>query len=74
LTIANNANQGFQVGAAITVVNQGTGNITIAQGSGVTLYLGSNSTPGNRVVNSFGLATLIKVDTDTWFISGAGVV
>jgi hypothetical protein len=40
LTIANNASQGFQVGAAITIVNQGSGNITIAQGSGVTLYLG----------------------------------
>jgi len=73
LTIANNASQGFQVGAAITVVNQGTGNITVAQGSGVTLYLAGNATSGNRSVATFGMATLIKVATDTWFINGTGV-
>jgi hypothetical protein len=73
LTIANNASQGFQVGAAITVVNQGTGTISIAQGSGVTLYLAGNATAGNRSVATFGMATLIKVATDTWFINGTGV-
>ena len=73
LTIANNASQGFQVGAAITIVNQGTGNITVAQGSGVTLYLAGNATAGNRSVATFGMATLIKVATDTWFINGTGV-
>jgi hypothetical protein len=73
LTIANNASQGFQVGAAITVVNQGTGNITVAQGSGVTLYLAGNASSGNRTVSTFGMATIVKVATDTWFISGAGV-
>jgi hypothetical protein len=73
LTIANNASQGFQIGAAITVVNQGTGTITIAQGSGVTLYLAGNATSGNRSVSTFGMATIIKVATDTWFINGTGV-
>jgi hypothetical protein len=74
LTIANNASQVFQTGAAITVINQGTGNITLAQGSGVTLYLTGNATSGNRTVTTFGMATLIKVATDTWFVSGAGVI
>jgi hypothetical protein len=73
LTIANNASQGFQVGAAITIVNQGSGNIIIAQGSGVTLYLAGNSTAGNRTVATFGMATIMKVATDTWFINGTGV-
>jgi hypothetical protein len=73
LTIANNASQGFQVGAAISIVNQGTGNITVAQGSGVTLYLAGNATSGNRTIATFGMATLIKVATDTWFINGTGV-
>ena len=73
LTIANNASQGFQVGAAITIVNQGTGNITVAQGSGVTLYLAGNATSGNRSVATFGMATIMKVATDTWFINGTGV-
>lgn len=73
LTIANNASQSFQIGAAISVVNQGTGNITVAQDSGVTLYLAGNATSGNRTVATFGMATLIKVATDTWFINGTGV-
>lgn len=73
LTIANNASQGFQVGAAITIVNQGTGNITVAQGTGVTLYLAGNATAGNRTISTFGMATCIKVATDTWFINGTGV-
>lgn len=73
LTIANNASQGFQVGTAITVINQGTGNITVAQDSGVTLYLAGNATSGNRSVATFGMATLIKVATNTWFINGTGV-
>jgi hypothetical protein len=73
LTIANNASQSFQVGAAISIVNQGTGTITVAQGSGVTLYLAGNATAGNRSVATFGMATLIKVATDTWFINGTGV-
>jgi len=73
LTIANNASQGFATGAAITVINQGTGNITVAQGSGVTLYLAGNATSGNRTVATFGMATIMKVATDTWFINGTGV-
>ena len=73
LTIANNASQAFQTGSALTIVNQGTGNITVAQGSGVTLYLAGNSTSGNRTISTFGMATCIKVATDTWFINGTGV-
>jgi hypothetical protein len=73
LTIANNASQGFQVGAAITVVNQGTGTITIEQGSGVTLYMAGNATPGNRTLSTFGMATIMKVAADTWFVNGTGV-
>jgi uncharacterized protein YaiE (UPF0345 family) len=73
LTIANNASQGFQVGAAITVVNQGSGTITIAQGSDVTLYMAGNATASNRTVSTFGMATIMKVATNTWFINGTGV-
>jgi hypothetical protein len=73
LTIANNASQAFQTGSAVTIINQGTGNITVAQGSGVTLYLAGNATSGNRTISTFGMATMIKVATNTWFINGTGV-
>jgi hypothetical protein len=73
LTIANNASQAFQTGSALTIINQGSGNITVAQGSGVTLYLAGNVTAGNRTISTFGMATCIKVATNTWFINGTGV-
>lgn len=73
LTIANNASQAFQTGSALTIINEGTGNITVAQGSGVSLYLAGNASSGNRTISTFGMATCIKVATDTWFINGTGV-
>jgi hypothetical protein len=73
LTIANNTSVSFAVGSAINLINQGTGTITVAQGSGVTLYFAGNSTASNRSVASYGVATIQKVATDTWFIVGVGV-
>ena len=73
LTIANNSTAAFNTGAAINIINGGTGNISVAQGVGVSLYISGNSTAGNRTISSFGMATIIKVATDTWFITGAGV-
>jgi hypothetical protein len=57
----------------ITVVNQGTGNITVAKGS-TTMYLAGNATSADRTITSYGVGTLLKVATDTWFINGNGVV
>jgi hypothetical protein len=75
LTVPTNANVGFPIGTAITIVNQGTGNILVANAATVTMYLASNSTASiNRTVTSYGMATLLKVATNTWFINGSGVV
>ena len=74
LTIANNTLVSWSVGTAITVVNRGTGNITVAQGSGVSLYLAGNSTAGNRTVTTYGMVTLLNVAANVWMINGTGVV
>jgi hypothetical protein len=75
LTIPTNANVAFNIGTAISIVNQGTGNITVANAAGVSLYLAGNSTvSNNRTITTYGMATLLKVNTNTWFINGAGVV
>jgi len=74
ITIPTNANVAFGNGTAISIVNQGTGNITVANAAGVSLYLAGNSTAGSRVITSYGMATLIKVQVNTWFINGTGVV
>jgi hypothetical protein len=73
LTIANNTSVGWSVGTAITVVNRGTGNMTIAQGSGVSLYLAGNNTAGNRTVTTYGMATVLNVAANVWMINGTGV-
>jgi hypothetical protein len=73
LTIANNTSVSWAVGTAITVVNRGTGNITVAQGSGVSLYLAGNSSTANRTVSTYGMATLINVEANVWMINGTGL-
>jgi hypothetical protein len=73
LTVANSATVGFTVGAAINVINGGTGTITIAPAGGVTMYFAGNSTPSTRTLSSYGMATLQKVATDTWFVVGVGI-
>ena len=73
ITIPNNATVSFNIGTAVSIVQQGTANLTITPGSGVTLYLAGNSVSASRTVGNFGMATLMKVATDTWFINGTGV-
>jgi hypothetical protein len=73
LTIANNTSVSWSVGTAISIVNRGTGNITIVQGSGVSLYLAGNSTAANRTISTYGMATLLNVAANIWMINGTGV-
>ena len=73
ITIANNTSVAFQTGAAITIVVQSTGTVAVANGAGVTMYLAGNSTAKSTVtLNSYSMATLLKIGTDTWMISGTG--
>lgn len=73
ITVPNNTSVTFSTGTAINIINQGTGTITIAQGVGVTMYLAGNSTSGNRTLASYGVCTLQKVATNTWFLVGVGL-
>jgi hypothetical protein len=73
LTIPNNATTSFATGTAISIVVQASGNILVNTDTGVTLYMAGNSTAANRVVGAYGMATLMKVASDTWFINGTGV-
>jgi hypothetical protein len=72
LTIPTNATVAFIVGSAITIINNGSGALTISA-SGITLNYAGTTYTGSRTLATKGLATLIKVDTDTWFISGVGL-
>jgi hypothetical protein len=73
LTIPNNTSVSFATGTAISIVVQSAGNVLVNAVSGVTLYMAGNSTAANRVVSNYGMATIMKVATDTWMINGTGV-
>ena len=73
LTIANNTSVSWAVGTAITVVNGGTANILINQGTGVSMYLAGNSTAANRVLATYGMATIMNTAANVWFINGTGL-
>lgn len=72
LTVPTNSTVAFPTGSAITIINNGSGALTIGT-SGLTVYFAGTSNTGNRTLNTKGMATLIKVATDTWFISGVGL-
>lgn len=73
ITVPPNGTVGFPLGTTVTIVNNGASAITIAQGSGVTLCQSGTTSTGNRTIAVRGVATLIKVETNIWFVSGTGI-
>jgi len=72
ITIPTNASVAFPIGTALTIVNNGTTAITIVTTS-LTVYQAGTTNTGNRTLATKGVATCLKVDTNTWFVSGAGI-
>ena len=71
LTVPTNASVAFPTGTTILVLNNNSGALTIS-GAGVTFQLANGDT-GNRTVATKGMASLLKVATDTWWVTGPGV-
>jgi hypothetical protein len=74
ITIPAYSSVQFPVGTAVTLILRGTGSLSINTSSGVTLCLAGTDQIGNRILSSNGMATLLKVETDIWFVNGAGLV
>ena len=72
ITVPLNSSVAFDVGTVITVVSNSTA-LTIIPAPGVTLQLANSSSAGTRSLASNGIATLIKVAVNTWYVSGTGV-
>lgn len=74
ITVPTNASVAIPVGTAISVVNNGTTAISFTT-TGTTVYKAGTSTAwasgGTLAVR--GMATWLKVATDTWFVSGSGL-
>lgn len=68
LTVPPNASVAFPTGTLVEVWQKGAGAVTLTPGSGVTLSVNSGLT---LVTNGqYAVATLRKVDTNTWYVSG----
>jgi hypothetical protein len=76
LTIPTNDVVGFPIGTAIMIINKGPGYITVLPQATniINLFLAGNTISNtSRTISNSGLASLIKTETNVWFISGVGV-
>ena len=63
----------FGDGDMITIVNYTAGNITLTQGSGLTLYFSGDASTGNKTLATRGMATVWFPAGTTAYMSGTGI-
>ena len=63
----------FASGDAVTIVNDSGSDITITQGSNVSLYNSADASTGNKTLASRGMATMWFSAHNYAYISGAGL-
>ena len=75
LYIPWSSNASFANGTTIMIVSRTTSsaNVTVTPNTGVTMYLAGNTISASRNVTTYGIATLMQVDANTWFINGNGI-
>lgn len=66
LTVPLNASVAYPTGAQIHLYNKGAGQVTVAGDAGVTV----NTSNGLKLRAQYSVATLIKLDTNTWVLIG----
>jgi 6-phosphogluconolactonase (cycloisomerase 2 family) len=72
ITIPANTVTNFPIGSSVTIIAAGVSTSTVAIQTD-TMYLGGIGTTGTRTLAAYGVATLVKVTTTTWFINGSGL-
>lgn len=66
LTVPAAASVAFATGTQIALLSMGSGQVTVAGASGVTV----NATPGLKIRSTYSMAVLIKLGTDSWVLAG----
>jgi hypothetical protein len=66
LTVPPNSSVAFPVGTRIVIAQRGAGQVTVAQGSGVTV----NTAETLKLADQFAYAELVKHATDEWDLVG----
>jgi len=71
ITIPANATVAFPKGTSILLTGEGAGSVTIAAAGGVTLRVRAIGSPFlNQIAGQYGVASIIKRDTDEWILTG----
>jgi len=71
ITIPGNGTVPFNIGTAVLVI--ASASTTISPAVGVTLVQAGTGSTGSRTLAADGMATLVKVSTNTWYINGTGI-
>jgi len=67
LTVPTNASVAFATGATVVVTRRGAGEVTVAGASGVTLRSDASK---SKIRSQYTAATLIKIGSDEWMLTG----
>jgi hypothetical protein len=73
ITVPANVTTAFPIGTTIAIIAGPTANPVTIDIESDTMYLGGVGSTGTRTLTAYGMATLVKVDTTTWFINGSGL-
>jgi len=60
----------FVEGNEFLVVNSSGSTVTLTQGAGTTLRLGGTATTGSRTIAAYGVANVLCVGTETFYVTG----
>ena len=71
-TIPANGSVAYPIGTAISFVNMTSQVVSIAITTD-TMYLAGTGTTGTRSLAQYGTATALKIESNKWIISGAGL-
>lgn len=69
ITIPANSSVAFPVGTTIAIANSGSSTLTISITTDTLRQAGTTST-GTRTLLAYGVATIVKVTSTVWYISG----
>jgi hypothetical protein len=66
IVVPTNASAAFSIGQRVDILQYGAGQVTVSGDTGVTVRF----TPTNKLRAQYSTASLIKLGTDEWLLSG----
>lgn len=71
ITVPPNSSVAMTTGSVINIIKTGaTGTLSITQGSGVTIASAGATSTNPVITAQYKAASLLKVDTNTWYVIG----